>query len=198
MDRLLRFISGDESVTTLRLESFKYKYISLVLVGVIVAMILASNQPFQQFVHGLGTLEYVGALIAGLLFVSSFTIPAATVMIAILAADIHPFAIAFIGGLGAVIGDILIYKFVKDHLAEELIMLFGKEGTSYVKSVFKSKYINWTLPIIGALVIASPLPDELGISLLGLSKISPLKFVLISYASNFFGVLMVASVARVL
>ncbi len=170
----------------------------MVLAGVIIAVFLAENDTFKIFVHQLGNLEYLGALIAGVMFVSSFTVATSTVLIAILAQDLNPFLLALFGGLGSVVGDILIFKFIKDHLADELEILFGKEGTSYVKSVLKSKYIAWTLPIIGALIIASPLPDELGVSLLGVSKISPLKFALISFTSNFLGILMIASVAKVL
>jgi len=32
------------------------------------------------------------------------------------------------------------------------------------------KYLSWSLPVIGAVIIASPFPDELGISLMGFSK----------------------------
>ena len=77
-------------------------------------------------------------------------------------------------------------------------MLFGRDNTSYVRSLLRSRYIAWTLPIIGVFILASPLPDELGVSLLGISKISEAKFIFISYVSNAVGILMIASVARVL
>ena len=169
-----------------------------VLISIFVAIFLASSETFKSWLIHLGSLEYIGALIAGSLFVSSFTAAISIVVIAIMTENINPMALALIGGVGAVMGDYLIFKLVRSHLQDELALLFGKDGTSYVKHVLKSRYISWTLPIIGAFIIASPLPDELGVSLLGMSKMSEAKFILISYVSNAAGILMVASVATVI
>ncbi len=179
-------------------QLMRYKFLSAFLVSVVVAVFLAENQTFHNWFLELGELEYLGVFLSGMLFVSSFTVAASTVLIVILSENIHPLAIGIIGGAGALLGDLLIYKFLKNHLFQELTTFFGKEGTSYIRSVIHSKYVAWTLPIIGIFIIASPLPDELGISLLGLSKISQTKFMLISFISNAFGILAIASVARVI
>lgn len=176
----------------------KYKYLSLMGGGIIVAILLGTNQDFHNWVISLGAWEYLGAFVAGTLFVSSFTVATSTVVIAVLSDNIHPLILGVVGGFGAMIGDLLIFKYIKDHLTDELKMLFGKEGTSYIRSVTRSKYIGWTLPIIGVLVIASPLPDELGVSLLGLTNMSRQKFMIISYISNALGILAIASVAKVI
>lgn len=181
----------------MRLNNFKYKYLSALLVGLILAVFLAENESFKTFLHQLGTLEYLGAFFSGVLFVSSFTVATSIVIISILTNDIHPLWIAIIGGFGSVLGDLLIFRFVKNHLGDELKLLFGKTGTTYVKHVFKSRYIAWLLPIFGALIIASPLPDELGVSLLGLTEISQKKLIVISYISNFFGILAIAAVSKI-
>lgn len=179
-------------------KRWKYPYLTTIFISVVIAIILFKNQAFKDWLLHLGSLEYIGALIAGVLFISSFTVAISTVVIGIMAQNTNPLAIGLIGGVGAVIGDYLIFKLVRSHLQEELAMLFGKEGTSYIKTILRSKYIAWTLPIIGVFILASPLPDELGVSLLGISKISEAKFILISYLSNAFGILMIASVAKVL
>lgn len=163
----------------------------------VVAGYLAGNQSFHNFLLHLGGLEYLGAFFAGMLFVSSFTIATSTVVIAILAENIHPLALGLIGASGAVIGDLLIFKVVKTYLTDELALLFGRQELFHLKSIAHSKYLGWTLPLIGVFVIASPLPDELGVSLLGLSKISDIKFILVSFLSNAIGILMVASVVKV-
>jgi hypothetical protein len=179
-------------------KRWRYPYLTAVAISCLIAVFLASNEAFKSWLLHLGSLEYIGALIAGSLFVSSFTTAISIVVIGIMAENINPMALALIGGVGAVMGDYLVFKLVKSHLSEELAILFGKSGTLYVKHVLSSHYIAWLLPIIGAFIIASPLPDELGVSLLGLSKMSEAKFILISYISNAVGILMIASVAKVL
>ncbi|MBI3109816.1 hypothetical protein HYZ06_02125 [Candidatus Daviesbacteria bacterium] len=179
-------------------KRWKYPYLTAVLISVLLAIILAQNQTFKDWLLNLGSWEYIGALLAGMIFVSSFTAAISIVVIAIMAQNINPMALGLIGGVGAVMGDYLIFKLVRSHLQDELALLFGKDGTSYVKTLLRSKYIAWTLPVIGVFIIASPLPDELGVSLLGFSKISEARFILISYLSNAVGILMVASVAKVI
>jgi len=179
-------------------KRWKYPYLTGVVISVLIAIILAQNETFKNWLLNLGSLEYIGALFAGVLFVSSFTVAISIAVIAIMTQNLNPMALALIGGVGAVMGDYIVFKLVRSNLQQELSMLFGKEGTSYVKTVLRSKYISWTLPIIGVAIIASPLPDELGVSLLGLSKMSEARFILISYISNAVGILMIASVARVI
>ncbi len=179
-------------------KKWRYPYLTAVLISILLAIILAQNEAFKNWLLGLGSLEYIGALIAGMLFVSSFTVAISTVVIAIMTQNLHPMAIALIGGVGAVWGDYLVFKLVRSRLQEELAILFGKQETSHIKALLHSKYIAWTLPIIGVFIIASPLPDELGVSLLGISKMSEARFILISYISNSVGILMIASVAKVI
>lgn len=179
-------------------KKWKYPYLTSVLISILIAIILSQNQTFKDWLLHLGSLEYIGALFAGILFVSSFTVAISTVVIGIMAQNINPMVLGLIGGVGAVMGDYLVFKLVRSHLQEELAMLFGKQETSHIKALLHSKYIAWTLPIIGVFIIASPLPDELGVSLLGLSKMSEAKFILISYVSNSLGILMIASVAKVI
>lgn len=179
-------------------KRWKYPYLTAVVISIFVAIFLASNETFKSWLLHLGSLEYIGALFAGSFFVSSFTTAISIVVIGIMVENINPMALALIGGVGAVMGDYLVFRLVRSHLSDELAMLFGNKGTSYVKHVLKSKYIAWMLPILGAFIIASPLPDELGVSLLGMSKMSDARFILISYISNAVGILMIASVAKVL
>lgn len=179
-------------------KRWRYPYLTSIIISVLMAIIIAQNQAFKNWLLQLGSFEYFGALFAGMLFVSSFTVAISVVIFGIMAQNIHPTALGLIGGVGAVIGDYIIFKFVRSHIQDELAALFGKENSSYVRHILRSKYVAWTLPVIGAFIIASPLPDELGVSLLGISKMSEGKFILISYIFNALGILMIASVAKVL
>ncbi len=181
----------------LRVKLARYKLLSIFLLSVMFAIFVAENDVINSFLHHLGSFGYVGALIAGILFVSTFTTVTSIVLLSILAQDINPIALAIIGGFGAMIGDLLVYRFLKNNVDQELMLVFGNEGERHVKRILKSKYIAWTLPIIGALIIASPLPDELGLGVMGLSKISETKLMIVSFISNAFGILAIASVSRI-
>ena len=120
----------------------------------------------------LGGFGYIGAFIAGILFVSTFTVATGAVILLILAEQLHPIEIGLIAGFGAVLGDLTIFRFVKDNLTQELESLYNQfDSNHHLKRVLHSKYFSWSLPVIGAIIIASPFPDELGISILGFSKI---------------------------
>lgn len=180
------------------LKHWRFKYLTVLFLSLIAAGFLAESDSAYKFFLQVGDYGYMGAFITGVLFVSSFTVATSTVLIALLSESVHPLTIGLIGGLGAVIGDLIIFRFIKDDLAKELSLVFGKYGTSYVKHILKSRYVAWTLPIIGVFILASPLPDELGVGLLGFSKMKGLHFAIVCYLSNAIGIIMIASVAKIL
>jgi hypothetical protein len=55
--------------------------------------------------------------------------------------------------------------------------------------ILKKRRFRRVLPFIGALIIASPFPDEIGLALIGLSTLSRAQFLLLSYVMNTLGVL---------
>ena len=52
--------------------------------------------------------------------------------------------------------------------------------------------------MLGAFVIVSPLPDELGVSLLGMSEIKTGKFLLISSISHTIGMFLLVSASLII
>jgi len=65
-----------------------------------------------------------------------------------------------------------------------------------LKKLFLSPFFTWLIPIAGAFIIASPLPDEIGISLMGLSKVKNWHFILITFLLNAIGIFLVVTLAR--
>lgn len=174
-------------------QRLKYKNLSIFLVGIFMAFLLSQYQPFQQFLLNLGTWGYIGAFFGGILFVLSFTMPMGSVILFLLAEKLSPLEIGLIAGLGAVVGDLAIFHFVKDNLLEELKPLYHRFGGDHVSHILHSKYFHWTLPVLGAFIIASPFPDEVGVSLMGISKMKTYKFVVISFLLNVTGIFLIIS-----
>jgi uncharacterized membrane protein YdjX (TVP38/TMEM64 family) len=168
-------------------------------VSLVVFLLLAETPIVILLLEHARSLGYLGATIAGMLFVSTFTIAPGTALLFHIAEELDPLMIALCAGVGAVIGDLLIYRFFKDSVFKELRPLIRKHGSAELKALLCSPHFAWFTPVLGALIIALPLfPDELGIGLLGLSRVKEWQFVLITYALNVGGVLAIVLAARAL
>ena len=60
---------------------------------------------------------------------------------------------------------------------------------------FHFGFMKWVAFIIGLFLVATPLPDEPGLILIGLSKINPKFLPLIFFVSHFLGILALVSIA---
>ena len=99
-------------------------------------------------------------------------------------------------GLGGVFGDYLIFRFLKDRVFEEIKPILKKIGKPLVNKLIFTPRFSWIVPVLGAIIIASPFPDEIGISLMGLSKIKNWQFVLISFILNSLGILFMIMIIK--
>lgn len=177
----------------------KYKNIILIIIGISLAIFLAQNQSFNQFLTHLGKFGYISAFFAGMLFASTFTIAAGGVILLTLAKTLSPLELTIIAGLGGVTFDFLVFKFVKDKVNAEVTPVFEKFlHRHHFRKILHTKYFGWTLPVIGVFIIASPLPDELGVSLLGLSRMNPFYFLAVSLTSHLIGMGTIIASSRLL
>lgn len=180
-----------------RWKEWKYKNLTIFAIGIITAIVLSKLEAFHTFLLNLDGLSYLSAFVAGIMFVSVFTVASSAVILLVLAEELNPFALALIAGLGSTLGDLLILHFIKDNLTREIAPIYYLVGGNRINRMFKAivdtKYFSWLVPIVGAIIIASPFPDEIGVTLLGLSKIKTHQFVLISFLLNTLGILLVIS-----
>ena len=88
-------------------------------------------------------------------------------------------------------GDLVIFYFIRDRFSEDFINSFGSKFIKHFFSSFHVGFYKWLSPIIGALIIASPLPDELGITLLGFSKAKTVTLMLVSFIGNILGIYLI-------
>lgn len=151
---------------------------------------LYRSAEFHAFLLNLGEMGYLSVFLGGILFVLTFTV-ASGILILITLADVLPILpLALVAALGSVLGDFIIFNFVRDN--------FKKAKPLKTRGILSTKYFRWTLPVIGAIIIASPLPDELGVSLLGISKMKANHFILLSFVLNFIGIFFVVFLASFL
>ena len=160
----------------------------VVLVSILVALALSRSGFFHDFFQVSVESELVGILIAGLLFTSIFTTPLSIAMFVSLAPVVDPFVMAGVGALGAVLGDLILFGLVRHSMREDVEHLMSLPRYRRFFAIFHRRMFRWVLPFVGALIIASPLPDELGIGLMGMTRMKPRTLVGISYVMNALGI----------
>lgn len=177
--------------------NFLIRDATIIVLSIVVAVMLVKTDVFINILDSAKGLEWLGSFIAGMFFTSIFTTAPAIITLGEIARANSILLTAFFGALGAVVGDLIILRFVRDRFSEHLIHLVGNKGGGVrLKTLIKLRYFRWLTFLVGGLIIASPLPDELGISLLGFSKIRPSFFIPLSFTFNFLGILVIGLVAR--
>ena len=98
------------------------------------------------------------------------------------------------GGFG-LLGDYIIFRYIRDNISGYISSIARKIRH---ESILESKIFSYSFAIIGAIIVASPLPDEIGLALMGITKMRTLYFVPISYLLNSIGIFVLALIGKVI
>lgn len=170
--------------------------LAIIIFSVLISVLLVRAHVIDDLLASSQQLGHLGAFVAGMFFTTIFTTAPAMVTLGEISVSQGIVETALWAALGAVIGDMLIFRFVryriKDHLGA--IMAHGT-GPRRFAQLLHFRFFRYLTFFAGGLIIASPLPDELGISLLGLSKMREVYFVPLSFVFNFVGVIAIGVIA---
>ncbi len=166
-----------------------------VLMSVIIAYLAVRIGIVNGVVGMLDGYAVLGIFVSGMFFTSIFTTAPAIVLLGGFAQQNSLFAVIMIGAVGAAIGDYFIFRFMRDRVADDVEYVVHATHEERLFSVFHKRIFRWFVPFIGALVIASPFPDEIGIAMLGLSKTKSRNFFFISLLCNAVGIAIIGLVA---
>lgn len=197
----------------LRKLQWRYKNSIALILVLLLTFFIVRSKLFKNFIQSLGNFGYIGSLIAGLFYAYSFTIAFSLSVFYFLGKFLDPFIVALFGAFGAVISDYLLFKFVKQNLSEEIRFLIQDIKSVYFKTsfffkifpfsnlilserfeniarkVYASKTFKILTNLIGYAIIASPLPDEIGVTFLGIAKHRKEEFIFLTFFLNFIGIL---------
>lgn len=177
----------------------RHSNLLLLVGGFLFAFILSRLPFFETLISEIEKFGYFGALFSRFLFTSTFTVATGGLLLANFARLLDPFWLIMCAVSGALLGDMIIFLFVKNKVSDDISPIYEHFLTkNHLKKLVHTKYFSWTLPVIGALIIASPFPDELGVSLMGLSDVPIQKFLLVSFLSHSFGMFLLVSTATAL
>ena len=165
--------------------------------SIALAVVLVRTDVLGRILTSTKELEMLGSFIAGMFFTSVFTAAPAIVTLGEIAQSNSVVLVAIFGAMGAVIGDLIIFRFVRERLSVHLMELVQHRGIGKrFKVLLKMKYFRWFTFLIGGLIIASPFPDELGIGIMGFSRLRMSWFIPISLIFNFGGILVIGLIAK--
>jgi len=181
------------------LSKIKYPKFLVLILAFAAAYLLFSSRNFLPFQDILFSLGYIGTFFAGFFFTYGFTAAPATAILLILAKEQNIILAGFIGGFGALVGDLLIFKFVRHSFAEEIEKIRKERIFRDIKSKIPFFIRRYLFPVFAGFIIASPLPDEIGVSLLSATtRIQTKIFSILSYILNTAGIFVVLTIGNLI
>ena len=188
-------VKVEKYVQIRKLFAFRYPKLTLLLISIIGAYYLFTRPAVEAFLGNLGQLKYLGIFVAGLLFSFGFTTPFAIGIFA----SISPANIllaSIIGSCGALLSDLCIYKMIKVSFMNEFKRLQKippfRAIQRTINQSLTNRLKNYLLYFLVGFIIASPLPDEIGITMLaGLTTIRTHILAFLSFIFNTLGILII-------
>ncbi|MEM5812176.1 MAG: hypothetical protein QXN71_02675 [Candidatus Aenigmatarchaeota archaeon] len=167
----------------------------LLAISFIAALFIITSEPFSDFVSNLGEIEYIGVFVSGMLFSYGFTTAPAASVLFVSSKSLNPFLVALIGATGAMFSDYLMFRFFKGEFLSEIRHLSDRFHFHPHLNNTIHRIANKMSCVIGGLILASPLPDELAASFCGSIRMGTRKFTMIAFVFKFFGILSIALLA---
>lgn len=174
------------------LVRFRYPKLLLLIVSIAAAYIIFTNPTISLIIKSFENLSYIGIFIFGMLFSFGFSAPFAIGFFL----SVEPnniFLAAIVGGIGALVSDIMIFRMIKVSFQDEFDILKNEKVVRKIRTLIKKnfsiKLTNYLLFFIAGFLIASPLPDEAGVSILaGLTSVNLKILGILSFIFNTIGI----------
>lgn len=179
---------------------FKYPKLFLLVIFILAAYFLFKNLAINNFVGRLEDLGYIGFFIAGMFFSFGFSTPFA-VGFFIVSQPSNIILASIVGGLGSVVGDFIIFKSIRKSFLDELEKFEREKPIAAihkaVKNNFHIKMSAHLLYVFAGIIIASPLPDEIGVAMLATVKhIKARTLNILSFLLNSVGIFVILMLSR--
>lgn len=171
---------------------YRYKY-TIILIATFLAAFAVARLGYLDAIAATaaGANQIVYAFIAGALYSFSFTAAFAVILFSNLTLSQEAvWPIAVIAATGGLVMDLTLLRFIKGFLSEELT----GHTKRVVERVVHIRPIRFLMQFLGAIIIASPLPEEIGLTLLGISHLSFWRIVWVTYTLNIIGAYLVITI----
>jgi hypothetical protein len=180
-----------------------YPKLTLLFASFVLAYVLFHVGAFDWMGRAFNGHGYVSVFLGGILFSFGFTAAFGVAIFTEMAPLVHPLLAALVGGFGAFLSDLLIFQLIRfsffhDELhrlkSTRLFLRLSEQFRIRSDSTRLRRLLLWSF---AGLIIASPLPDEFGVTLVsGISAMKPRDFALLCFFLNSVGIFCVLLLAR--
>ena len=116
---------------------------AIIVLSIFIAVILVKTKILIGILISTKELKLLGSFITGMFFTSVFTTVPAIVTLGEIARTNSVVLVAIFGAMGAVVGDLIIFRFIRDKLSEHLLELAKHQGAGKrFKVLLKLKYFR--------------------------------------------------------
>lgn len=165
--------------------------------GIVIAILVVKTGIVHEILEKSSGIGLWGSFLAGIFFTTILTAAPATVIFFELGKSGIPIIpMALIAGAGALIGDFILFHFLKMGVTDSLVSFLKDKSHGRMKKLWRLKWFSWTMAIVGGIIIASPFPDEIGLALMGIGRVNQKIIAVLSYTLNTAGIFVVALLGR--
>ena len=179
-------------------ERFEYKHTSMTIIIMLLTLLILNTALATAVLEWFKNVGLLGGFVGGIMSVSMFTTAPAIVLILAIADHVNPWLLILAASAGSVVGDWLIIKFLEDEVASELKPLLKKYHILPKIRKFQRSKSRWIASVLGAFVLALPLPDEFGIALMDISNMKRKHLLLVCFVLNLIGIAALVGVGSTL
>lgn len=179
-----------------------YSHLFLLLISYLLAYFIFMGRDFSPLHSFFSSIGIWGALAGGFFYAFGFTAAPATAVLLAIAGEQNLLPTGLLAGLGALLGDLGIFSFLRGFFAKDLVQISKTHFANLLRKEERlilgrwQKYLSVT---IAGLLIASPLPTEIGVAILSsIRKMSARKFALTAFGLHTLGIFTILGVGRLL
>jgi hypothetical protein len=177
---------------------FRFRYPKLFLLSTIIisSYFLFSNPIFSKWISSIKLGDF-GVFMSGAMTSFGFTAPIGFGWLSKMSVP-NILIAAIIGSIGATLVDLFIFKTIKFSFKKEFDKLEKTKVMRKIEKIVKKNkhvlIVHYLLFIFAGIIIASPLPDEIGVPILaGLTTIKPVMLAIIGFILHGLGIFLVLS-----
>ena len=179
----------------------KHPKTSFLIISIILAYILFTQESFQPFIEQLTKFRYLGALIAGFFFSLGFTAPFSIGYFLIYSPK-NIIIAAILGGIGATLSNLILLKTFQTYFLKEFKEIENTKSLKFLIHLFKNhlptKIRIYLLYTFIGIIIASPIPNEIAILMIAsIPHIKKHNFAFLTFILNAIGIYIILLIARI-